>query len=52
MQPSAKYSNNVKRTTFAVKDPKRNTYSQVQGFGMDAKTEGIQELFEIMICKI
>ena len=36
----------VKRTTFAVKDPKRNTYSQVQGFGMDAKTEGIQELFD------
>ena len=36
----------VKRTTFAVKDPKRNTFSQVQGFGMDAKTEGIQELFD------
>jgi hypothetical protein len=36
----------VKRTTFAVKDPKRNTYSQVKGFGMDAKTEGIQELFD------
>ena len=36
----------VKRTTFAIKDPKRNTYSQVKGFGMDAKTEGIQELFD------
>ena len=36
----------IKRTTFAVKDPKRNTFSQVKSFGMDAKTEGIQELFD------
>ena len=36
----------IKRTTFAVKDSKRNTFSQVKGFGMDAKTEGIQELFD------
>lgn len=36
----------VKRTTFAVKNPNYNPYDTIKSFGMDSKTEGIQELFD------
>lgn len=36
----------VKRTTFAVKNPSYNAYDTIKSFGMDSKTEGIQELFD------
>lgn len=36
----------VKRTTFAVKNPDYSAYDEVAGFGMDAKTEGVQEIFD------
>ena len=36
----------VKRTTFAVKNPSYNTYDAIKSFGMDSKTEGVQELFD------
>ena len=36
----------VKRTTFAVKNPSHNTYDAIKSFGMDSKTEGVQELFD------
>lgn len=36
----------VKRTTFAVKNPQYNPYESIKSFGMDSKTEGIQELFD------
>lgn len=36
----------VKRTTFAVKNPDYNAYDAIKSFGMDAKIEGIQELFD------
>lgn len=36
----------VKRTTFAVKNPTYNASDTIKTFGMDAKIEGIQELFD------
>lgn len=36
----------IKRTTFAVKDPRYNAYDTIKSFGMDSKTEGVQELFD------
>ena len=36
----------IKRTTFAVKNPSYNSYDSIKSFGMDSKTEGIQELFD------
>lgn len=36
----------VKRTTFAVKNPKYNAFDTIKSFGMDSKTEGVQELFD------
>lgn len=36
----------IKRTTFAVKNPSYNAYNSIKSFGMDSKTEGIQELFD------
>ena len=36
----------VKRTTFAVKNPKYNAFETIKTFGMDSKTDGIQELFD------
>lgn len=36
----------IKRTTFAVKNPSYNTYDTIKSFGMDSKTEGVQELFD------
>ena len=36
----------VKRTTFAVKNPNYNAYDAIKTFGMDSKTEGVQELFD------
>jgi len=36
----------VKRTTFAVKNPSYNAYDSIRSFGMDVKTEGVQELFD------
>lgn len=36
----------VKRTTFAVKNPSYNAYDTIKSFGMDSKTEGVQELFD------
>ena len=36
----------VKRTTFAVKNPSYNAYDTIKSFGMDSKTEDIQELFD------
>ena len=36
----------VKRTTFAVKNPRYNAFDTVRSFGMDSKTEGIQRLFD------
>ena len=36
----------VKRTTFAVKNPKYNAFESIKTFGMDSKTDGIQELFD------
>lgn len=36
----------VKRTTFAVKNPVYNAYETIKTFGMDSKTEGVQELFD------
>ena len=36
----------VKRTTFAVKNPKYNAFETIKSFGMDSKTEGVQELFD------
>lgn len=36
----------VKRTTFAVKNPRYNAYETIKSFGMDSKIEGIQELFD------
>jgi hypothetical protein len=36
----------VKRTTFAVKNPNYNAYDTIKSFGMDSKTEGVQELFD------
>lgn len=36
----------IKRTTFAVKDPSYNAFETIKTFGMDAKTEGVQELFD------
>lgn len=36
----------IKRTTFAVKNPSYNAYDTIKSFGMDSKTEGIQELFD------
>jgi hypothetical protein len=36
----------VKRTTFAVKNPSYNAYDSIQSFGIDAKTEGVQKLFD------
>lgn len=36
----------VKRTTFAVKNPKYTAYDSIKAFGMDSKTEGVQELFD------
>lgn len=35
----------VKRTTFAVKSPRYNAYETIKSFGLDSKTEGVQELF-------
>ena len=35
----------IKRTTFAVKNPSYNPYDTIKSFGMDSKTEGIQDLF-------
>lgn len=36
----------IKRTTFAVKNPSYNPYDTIKSFGMDSKTEGIQDLFD------
>lgn len=36
----------IKRTTFAVKNPSYNAYDTIKSFGMDSKTEGVQELFD------
>lgn len=36
----------IKRTTFAVKNPSYNAYDSIKSFGMDSKTEGVQELFD------
>lgn len=36
----------IKRTTFAVKSPSYNAYDTIKSFGMDSKTEGVQELFD------
>lgn len=36
----------IKRTTFAVKNPTYNAYDSIKSFGMDSKTEGIQDLFD------
>lgn len=36
----------IKRTTFAVKKPSYNMYDSIKSFGMDSKTEGVQELFD------
>ena len=36
----------VKRTTFAVKNPSYNAFDTIKSFGMDSKTEGVQELFD------
>ncbi len=36
----------VKRTTFAVKNPRYNAFDTVRSFGMDSRTEGIQSLFD------
>ena len=36
----------IKRTTFAVKDPNYNVYETIKSFGLDSKTEGVQELFD------
>lgn len=36
----------IKRTTFAVKNPSYNAYNTIKSFGMDSKTEGVQELFD------
>ena len=36
----------IKRTTFVVKDPRYNAYDTIKSFGMDSKTEGVQELFD------
>lgn len=36
----------VKRTTFAVKSPRYNAYETIKSFGLDSKTEGVQELFD------
>ena len=36
----------IKRTTFAVKCPSYNAYDAIKSFGMDSKTEGVQELFD------
>lgn len=36
----------IKRSTFAVKNPNFNVYDTIKSFGMDSKTEGIQDLFD------
>ena len=36
----------IKRTTFAVKNPRYNAFDDIKSFGMDSKTEGVQELFD------
>ncbi len=36
----------IKRSTFAVKNPKFNPYDTVRSFGMDSKTEGVQDEFD------
>lgn len=36
----------IKRSTFAVKNPSYNAYDTIKSFGMDSKTEGVQELFD------
>lgn len=36
----------VKRTTFAVKSPRYIAYETIKSFGLDSKTEGVQELFD------
>jgi len=36
----------IKRTTFVVKNPSYSAYNKVKSFGLDSKTEGIQELFD------
>lgn len=36
----------IKRTTFAVKNPDYNVYDSIKSFGMDSKTDGVQELFD------
>lgn len=36
----------IKRTTFAVKNPEYDVCDTIKSFGMDSKTEGIQDLFD------
>ena len=36
----------IKRTTFAVKNPRYNATDTIKSFGMDSKTEGVQKLFD------
>lgn len=36
----------VKRTTFAVKNPRYNAFETIKTFGLDSKTEGVAELFD------
>ena len=36
----------IKRTTFAVKNPKYNVHDTIKAFGLDSKTEGVQQLFD------
>lgn len=36
----------IKRTTFAVKNPKYNVHDTTKAFGLDSKTEGVQQLFD------